>query len=404
MPQYRRKTFKRTGRKLKQFKNAYPSMGQSFSTAAKVGLAAAGMTNAGRRIANRLMGLRKKAQSYTQTLTKNKYKSQVHTVNHSEKSRVTNLAKRRTATGNALQLVKASAQYTMYKWNGVKEFDNHGYYWLSNFQDGINRRLPCYLFDLTSCRNSGSTGTIVANPFVQMYSDQLGRIYSTLQSGLQSDGSTTSSGLQLEISPTSATVGFHPHARDMLKWVSIKMNLWGCKNRSTKFIIQLVRFTEDNLAPTHASEGGLSSGVNDERSALFQHLLKPLIYNPIATTSALHSRKMKVYKTESFIIDSTSTTETDQDPNVKVLKWFVNMNKICNYVESAQRIDFLADFADQADFATNTNNQQFATQTEVRSRLYLMIRASNYGSDEEQTNADTPSFDLQVGMKHVNFN
>lgn len=402
---YSRK-LKRTGRGLKQYKSAYPTNGgSSLANAVKMGATVAGMSAGGRRIANNLMRLKKRLGSMTRTIVIRKKKQQAtHVVNHSEKSRTTNLAKRRTAVGNALQLVRANAQYTMYKWNGIKNFDDNGYYWLSNFVDGLNRRLPCYLFDLTGCRNSGPTGTITATPFVQMYSDQIGRIYSVVQSGLQADGVSTSSGLQVETSSAGATLGYHPHARDMLKWVSIKMNCWGCKNRSTKFIVQLVQFKEDNLAPSHVTETGLSTTVNDERSALFQHLLKPLIYNPIATTSALHSRKLKVLKTESFIIDSTSTTETDQDPNVKVLKWFVNLNRICNYVENAARIEQVADFADQADFATNTNNQQFGTQTEVRTRIYLMIRASNYGSDAEQTNADTPSFDLQVGMKHVNFN
>lgn len=366
-------------------------------------------SSTGRRIANNLMKLKAKlarARTITKTITKKKPKLEFDNtrLNHTEKKRLSNLSKKRSTIGNALQLIKANTQYVMYKWNGVKSFDDNGYYWLSNKTVGTDRALPCYLFDITSCRNSGPSGTITALPFVQMYSDATGAIFTKLVSGLAADGVTTSTALQLETSSSGNSVGYHPHARDMLKWVSIKMNCWGTRSKSTKYLIQLVRFTEDNLVPTHDNETGISPGVNPERSAFFQSLLKPYVFNPVSTVSALQTKKMKVYKSEQFIIDSTSTTEVDSDPNVKVLRWFVNLNRICNYVERSDHLFTVGDFADQADFVAHTNNQQFSTQQDPRSRIYLMIRATNYALDAADDNNITPSFDLQIGMKHVNFN
>lgn len=407
MPQYRRKGLKRSGRGLKQFKSAFPTSGGSgLANAVKFGIGAAGMTNVGRRIANRLMNLRKTAQSATQVIRKKKLQTHGHLQNHTEKSRISNLSRYRTKNQVQNALVRSGLQYSVYKWNGVKDFDNNGFYALNNYTDPTGARLlPLYMFDLTSCRNTGTGGaTITAAPLLQMYQNAVGGIYFVNRAGLQPDGSTSSNYLQLETSSSTAIAGYHPHARDMLSWASIKMNLWGCKNRSTKFLLQLVQIKEDDLCPSTTTETNTSTAIIPERTAFYQSLIKPFVYNPIATTSAIHSKKLKVLKSETFIIDSISTTEQDQDPNVKCLKWFVRFNKICNYVESSNYLLNQANTCDEADFAQNSG-EQFSTTVTPRQRVYLMIRSTNFGQDAADfDNANTPSFDLQVGLKHQNFN
>lgn len=404
MPQYRRKGLKRTGRGLKQkgLMGAYPSVGSGLAAAVKTGIFAAGVTNTGRKIANRLMNMRKQAQSLTQTIQKKKEKKSANYGLMTEHSRTIDLSKKLTTVGKLNKYVRSNLQYVIYRWNGIKSFDNNGYYWFSNFTTAsVQRALSLYLFDLTSCRNSVSGTTTAANPLVQAYMNPTnGTIYFVPRANINNAGVGTNQ-LQLENAPSSTASVYSPNAGDILKWVNIQMNLWGCKNRSTKFLIKIVRFKEADLAPAHDET---SASGNDQRTALFQSIIKPYVFNPLAKTSQIHLNKIYTYKSQSYVIDSTMTTETDSDPHVKTVKMYVKLDRSVNYADSSAKLATDVAFADEADFVENTNTQQFRTQTDPQSRLYLMVMASNYVADTEETHADTPSFDLQVQMKHQNFN
>ena len=79
---------------------------------------------------------------------------------------------------------------------------------------------------------------------------------------------------------------------------------------------------------------------------------------------------------------------------------FLKLNKLMKYEETAafQATDVLLN--DSATYALQTG-AQVTTQADPKSRIYLVIRATNYGVDAGDTNVQTPSFDLSVRIKHT---
>lgn len=312
----------------------------------------------------------------------------------------TSLSKKLNKVTQMMRVLNSGKEKVIYRWNGVKNFDDNGLYWMTNRLITGRRYLPCYAFDLTSCLNVGANGTAINSvPMCQMYTVN-GDVGFAGQNNYLPDGVTTSTTWTIEQAGFSYAGGdlniVKPHNKDFLKWLSIKMNLWGCKNRSTKYTVQIVRFKEELLCPNDFT------AVNDKRTALFQSLIKSKAYNPISTSSTQLQKYYKVLKSESFMIQPTSSTETDQDPHVRTVNWFVRLNKLLDYTQTANKITADADLADQADFVQNIGQQNEA-YIKSDKRLYLMIFATNFGADAAESNVDTPSFDLNIRSCHEVF-
>lgn len=303
-------------------------------------------------------------------------------------------------------LLKANTHFVKYHFQGVKEFDNHGYYWMSNYVDGLGTRfLPLYMFDLTAGLNADQSGVMVySQPFVRaLMNNANGRIFFQPVNGLQYDGTTLSPNLQIETAPSNSSSTYFPYVKDILSNIQIKLNLWGASHKGTHFYVQIVQVTENDLLPSHLIEASTSTQVTAERTAFYQGLLKHLTFNPITSSSTIHSRKLKIIRTWKVEIDPAESSENDSDPHVKTLKISIPINRLVNYVQTSGFVTTGADFAEQADYSINTGHQ-LSAQTDGRRRLYLMIRASNYGTDADNTNVNTPSFDMVVRLTHKNLN
>lgn len=304
-----------------------------------------------------------------------------------------------TKLTRALKMLQAQREKIIYRWNGVKTFDDNGYYWLQNKVDGTNRLLPLYAFDLTSVINYGNNQQIQSQPLSQLFQDAFGDIYFTQRAALTTNGTTVSADLQVEqapyiTEPVTSSIAQTPFNKSYLRWASMKMNLWGCRNRSTKFTVQLVRFNDEDLVPTHLQ------GPNIKRTSVFQNIMKAKAFNPISTSgSGLYSKDVKVLKSETFIIQPTANYENDSDPHVKTINWFCRMDKLINYIQSANKLGNVADTVDQADFTQNLGHQNSA-YANPKARIYLMIMSTNFVVDAADTNADTPSFDLSIRTCH----
>jgi len=78
---------------------------------------------------------------------------------------------------------------------------------------------------------------------------------------------------------------------------------------------------------------------------------------------------------------------------------YVAMNRIISYQESAAVQPIVTQLHDTAQYAKQ-GQSQFLAQTRPKSRVYLMIRCSNYKLDTADSNTDTPSFDLMIRANH----
>nr|WPR18686.1 MAG: capsid protein [Chemarfal virus 72] len=333
------------------------------------------------------------------------------------KSSTLSLAKPMSKGAMTAALTKSMLEQVVLRWNGVKAFSGNGQYWMQNRVVVGVRRLPWYMMDLTGVNNmTGTPPTLTfCNPFLQMVQNVVsGAIYFDNVFGFGPAGTDASYWYNPEKAPTKAAVTgagsptnlsdvtIAPFGRSMLQNVSISANLWGATAKATKYMVQVVRITDEDLVPDHALAlaGTELTKATPKRNDFYQNMIKSWTFNPISTTGGLQARKYKVLKTQTITIEPNPTTDGDADPQCVVYKAFLKMNKICKYEETAAFLTSDADTNDQADYAVNTG-AQITNQVNPTSRIYLVIRATNYGADAGDTNVNTPSFDLSVRIRHT---
>lgn len=320
------------------------------------------------------------------------------TVNQRDQSSSkTTLGRKTTAAQTALKLTRSQLETVLLRWNGVRPFDTRGYYWMTNRVVTAGRRdLPLYMFDLTALSQNGG---ISPSPLVQLTQiTATGVMAFDIKSGDGTGGAgALTSTLEVERAP-SAVVPFVAASKTMLKSANIKLNCWGAKSKATQYTIQLVKFLDDELVPNHDGAAAVT-GQTSKRTDFYQDLVKPLVFNPISKTGGAFRNRMKVLRTESFIVQPNSADDGDTDPQVKTVSMFVAMNKIISYTEKAVVIASDVNLADDSDYAVN-GATQYLPQPRPKNRLYLMVRASNYKVDAAETNTDTPSFDLSIRLNH----
>lgn len=317
------------------------------------------------------------------------------TVQQTKSSTSTRLGRKTTAAQTALKLTRSQLETVIYRWNGVKSFDSYGNYWMQNRTVTGVRYLPLYMFDLTSVYEN-PTGTN-SNPFLQLCQSST----TGVMAFTPKDNGATGAGLTwfVEKSPTSATDPPDPFSKSFLKAVSIKLNCWGAKTKAAQYTIQLVKFLDDELVPSHGTYTADLALGTAKRSDFYQNLIKTLTYNPIAQTGGTYRGRMKVLKSETFTLQPNDTSDGDTDPNVKTVSMYVAMNRIISYQESAAVLPTDTQLNENASFA-QLNSAQFKPQTRPKARVYLMIRCSNYKADVAESNDQTPSFDLMIRANH----
>lgn len=310
------------------------------------------------------------------------------------------LGRKMTTAQTALKLTRSQLETVIYRWNGVKAFKDYGNYWLTNRVVTAGRRdLPLYMFDLTSLYSNGGSS---ANPFVQLTQVVAsGAMSFDTRSGLLPGGSSAGSTLTWEVEKSPNAAALNPsYSKAMIKSANIKMNCWGAKSKATEYIIQLVQFTDDELVPSHEGFAAVpATAITTKRTDFYQSLIKKLTFNPISSTGGTFNKRMKVLKSQSFIIQPNSTDDGDADPQVRTVSMYVAMNRVMNYTESATNLTTDVITNDDSDYAVQ-GSPSFKPQARPKARVYLMIRASNYGIDTSETNIDTPSFDLSIRCTH----
>jgi len=322
--------------------------------------------------------------------------------------------RRMTPAAKTQMLTKANLERLVFRWNGVRAFSGRGYYWMSNSPNTnvAYRNLPLYLFDLCSIMNYSEGVLDSPNPMVALrqVSATGTMAFEPVDCSVDSGGAGVTTKLTREVyTLTGAGGGINlpaPYTKSMLESVGIKLNCWGAIAKATKYIISIVQFRDKDLVPVHTAladdvaQAVINVDNGDKRSDFYQSLIKPLTYNPIATTGGAFAKRMKVIKTMTFNIAPHDTSDSDADPSVKSVSLNLTMNKLLNFVQSATKLSTAANTVDDSDYAVQGGGQ-ITSQTYPTSRVYLMIRASNYGVDSGgDANTVTPSFDLSIKLHH----
>lgn len=253
----------------------------------------------------------------------------------------------------------------------IGPFNDYGQQWLPNYiaANGI-WECPLYLFELNSCNNFINGTKTDHSPVKRLY--QSGQEIGWLDvQGHTSDGNVLSAAWQTENSShlNTASMTF-PGDTAIHKWSSLDLELWGCRNKPTKYHIMLCQISEDVL-PDYAQTGG-------QRAEFWQSMVKHYTYSPLAKMDDGYSKKkFKILKQYKVNLDPTASYENDPDPHVKTLKLFYRFNRKCNFkwVFSTPNPLTITDM-NQPDWKAELN--QNTNQVHPNARLYVMIRASNF--------------------------
>lgn len=328
-------------------------------------------------------------------------------------SRKFRLGQAMSSNALALKSMKANLHSSVFRWSRFNvindEVSTGGALWMYNktISPDTARSLPLYAWDLTSCNNfQGPSTFIQAVPCTRMQISTSGGVDFVDVTAVTNDGVTATPNWTLEKSAGNEQT-VYPRERDYLKWINIKLNLYGTKYNTTKYTIMLCQFKMRELCPDNSTnlEGGADTVVrNEKRDNYYQSLMKPLTVNPIATTNNFYSKYVKVLRKQTVVLQDQSSDSLDTDPLSQVVSWFVRTNKVCNYKSLATNLPTLANAVDEADFSLNTGGQN-STRIHTRARLYLIVYCNNYGQDTaaNPTTDYTPSFDANIRVCHQGF-
>ena len=104
---------------------------------------------------------------------------------------------------------------------------------------------------------------------LQLQQDNVaGAMAFTQVQGLKGDGATLTSNLNVEVQTAVGTgTGVNlpaPYTKSVLESASIKLNCWGAVSKSTRFQLSVVRFSDQDLVPTHGTYA-VDLAARDER-------------------------------------------------------------------------------------------------------------------------------------------
>lgn len=305
--------------------------------------------------------------------------------------------KRPTLNGLA-RYIRRQSEPTIFRWNGLSAtYNDRGLYGIGRQDDAVTspafELLPMYVADLTAIRNIvNGTEAAAQAVYRAKVSKTSGSIAWDGQLHADAAGSSTSTAMLLEASGSTSNTINTPHQVSLLKWLDIRMNLWGCVAKPTRFVVQLVKLLDEDVDPF------VTPGNANIHNAFWQSLVKPYAFNPIATARFPGGLKryMNVLKTYTVNFDAQNTSDVDLDPKTQTLKWFLKRDEFIDFRNRANTFANSTNLTSDEDFLVQT--AQCSTQPRTRGKLLLLIRAAAYVANTAETSSTdnilTPSFDL----------
>lgn len=286
-----------------------------------------------------------------------------------------------------------SLEKNIYTHRRIGPFNDYGQLFLTNrVTAGGALELPLVLFELNSCNNHVNGVTTYHSPVRTLRQVGLNMEF-LAQTGQTPDGTLSSSFWQLENSAHPNLSGQSQVGETAIhKWSSLDLELWGTRNKPTRYTIELVQFSEDVLP-------AFDTTIDGNKSEFWQAMVKHYTYSPMAQIDDGYGRKKyKVLKRYSVSIDPTASYENDPDPHVKTMKLFYRFNRKCrfNWQFNTPDVQSIANM-NEPDWRQEAN--QNMTQVHPNARIYVMIRASNFTrltSTDTVDNSTNPSISWRL--------
>jgi len=144
--------------------------------------------------------------------------------------------------------------------------------------------------------------------------------------------------------------------------------------------------------------------MNTIAAQAWEEQVKQYTFNPISKLDHYIKSNFRIIKSMTVMISPTTTTESDADPHVKTVDWFMRINKMVNFDKQTRNAFGLYTLEDAAELK-NSNN--FTTRTlkdsgempRDKQALILMIRATDYSEPQNFTNTLHASYDIDWRTK-----
>lgn len=260
--------------------------------------------------------------------------------------------------------------------------------------------LPLLIYDLTCVNTIRNNNYLTSRPLMQMYMENAtGAVTFQPLNGVTPTGVNVPE-LQL-LRAGQGNVNDHVDLgeRTLLKWMSIKLNLFGARSKVCKWCIQLVKLRDDQLDPF--DKATVYNSSLSKYNGFWQALIKPFTMNPIADQTVRATKDLKVIKTWTFVQDATTSVENDIAPKCKEVNLFLKRNQLCKWDNYFVEKENTAD-----DVTANTGyvpsyNSSVNSYLLPKYKTYLLIRAMNIGKSDDTTSLTNPSIDWNIKTCHV---
>lgn len=239
----------------------------------------------------------------------------------------------------------------------------------------------CRIWDLTYMAGNGLTGN-------------MGYLVANVLDGIQfqtSDSQGAGGSSQTVPSIVESNLNRQDwNGKIVLNAVRIKAVLYGAKSKSTKFSLQLVKFTDSDIVPSEAS-------ITARRTMWWQQYIRPYVTNPAMQHHFPAFRnKHRVLKSWNVEVQPERSNEGHDAPHHHVLDIYERFNVLCDYNRDAEEFtDQLTGITYPAEDGARSNLRD---RVKPRNRIYLIVRAYNDDFTEEGSfdNETDPSMDISI--------
>lgn len=389
-----RRRARRGGRRLKGvtavgFRGAYPTL------------------PAMRAFRGRRVGLRtgmKRTRARTMTRTTNKRRRVMDPGGYTQWNSSKFAKKLGRLTQRKLNLVSTTNLDLIWKRTG--RLDGGGQIYLGSWSpDSTQAYRPIFLCDLTS-------GAQVAGRAAPCYilkrkfDVSFGSYQFEPVAGYEASGITLDSRWQTAnwTGPTSAA---SCGGRAILKWSEIRADIWGTKEHPCEWTFTLCQL-DDRVLPTgHDYTTYLNGNALDANATTWwDSFSQQLVFTPSdrKINDGVYANVVKVLDRRTFVMNPTSTTETDTDPHVRSIRLFYNMNRKLNFVWE-DRTPVNAEIQVSEDPAQNPRFKPFLPAdvdfyVAQKARVFMMVTCKCWRAPidgyNNLTTSNTPSFNFAV--------
>lgn len=275
---------------------------------------------------------------------------------------------------SAMKFINAIMEPQWFRAQGLSQFDTTtGFYPIANrLEPNGAIVLPMHIWDLSAVQNYN--GAITLTPNVGHFCGFTGtgadsNTFCVSLKGQDENGNLQSGSCPLYKENTSGnTVSTFPIRKAFHHYTHVKMNLYGCRKRATRFKVDMMMVKEEYADFLDAAD------TNVEKKKVFDYLTRPFMFTNLNSGDPQVRNDVKIIKSYEVIVAPTTLDQYDGAsavPHMQTLNFFINHNRIRRYDwKSGLPASHLQNAAYDTELSTD-----YQSRVDNKYRPYLVVRA-----------------------------